>query len=128
MAVSASAYAQEAQDPQPDEDAMVVDLVDLPPTSAPVQVAPIAPPLTIQLVDPTDDDVEVPLATTRLLVRGVTRPAAVVSLGGELADVDAQGNFSGLVALDEGANAIDVIASASDGTSVSTTLYVVRGN
>jgi hypothetical protein len=78
---------------------------------------------------PTDLDVEVPLETAELTVQGLTAPGAVVSVDGDLADVDvdARGNFVDVAALTEGANAIDVVASDDQGNQVTPTLYVVRG-
>ena len=83
--------------------------------------------LVLQVTLPTDLDVEVPLETAELTVQGLTAPGAVVSVDGDLAAVDARGNFVDVAALTEGANAIDVVASDDQGNQVTTTLYVVRG-
>ena len=68
-----------------------------------------------------------PLDTAQLMIQGTTMPGAVVSIDGNLADIDAQGNFGGAVALDEGANEIDVMASDDQGNQISTSLFITRG-
>jgi len=105
---------------------------NLPPdsTSAAAAEAPgqmPAPKLVLQLTAPADLDVAVPLETDTLTVQGMTLSGAVVSIDGNLADVDAQGTFAGVAVLAEGANAIDVVASDDQGNQLSTTLYVIRG-
>jgi len=84
--------------------------------------------LFLQLVDPAEEDVEVPFGTAQLTVRGVTLPGAVVSVDGDLAVADDQGGFVDLIPLDEGANEIEVVASDGQGNQVTTTLFVVRGD
>ena len=86
------------------------------------------PALFVRVVDPIEDDVEVPLATSTLLISGVTLPDAVLSVDGELVDVDEQGGFVAEAQLDEGANEIVIVASDADGNQVTTALYVVRGD
>ena len=112
---------------QADEDAPVAD------DSVPADTT-VAAPLTdqsaprmlfLQLVDPAQDDVEVPLGTAQLTVRGITLPGAVVSLDGNLADIDDQGGFVGLSPIEEGANEIEVVASDDQGNQITTTLFVV---
>ncbi len=51
----------------------------------------------------------------RITIRGRTSPDAVVSINGEVADVDATGVFSLEVDLDEGPNVFFIIASDNDG-------------
>src|SRR5260370_15080927 len=46
------------------------------------------PMLFLQLVDPAEEEVEFPLGTAQLTVRGVTLPSAVGSVDGELANID----------------------------------------
>jgi len=98
--------------------AVVPGVVDLPVRAA----------LFLRVLDPIEDDVEVPLATSALAIGGVTLSNAVVSVDGDLVDVDEQGGFSAVAQLDEGANQIDIVASDSDGNQVTTTLFVVRGD
>ena len=59
-------------------------------------------------------------------VKGRTSPGAVVSVNGELAEVDAGGNFTTLVVLEEGPNIIEVIASDLEGNQESNTLAVIN--
>ena len=89
---------------------------------------PVRAALFLRVLDPIEDDVEVPLATSALAIGGVTLSNAVVSVDGDLVDVDEQGGFSAVAQLDEGANQIDIVASDSDGNQVTTTLFVVRGD
>ena len=85
------------------------------------------PTLFLQVTNPVDQDAEVPLETARLMITGVTLPGSVVSVSGDLADVDDQGNFSDSAALDEGANEIEMVSSDNQGNQVTTTLFLVRG-
>jgi hypothetical protein len=62
-----------------------------------------------------------------LAVSGVTLPGAVVSVDGQILEVDAHGAFSTSVSFRGDAQDIDVVASDVDGHVASTTLYVVRG-
>jgi hypothetical protein len=86
------------------------------------------PALFLSVVDPSEDDVEVPLATTTLGIRGATRGDAVVSVDGNLVDLDEQGGFVAEAQLDEGVNEISIVASDVEGNQVTTTLFVVRGD
>jgi len=96
-------------------------------TPAQVDPSTVAPTLYLQLSNPTEQDLEVPLETVQLMVQGTTLRGAVVSIDGDLVDTDDQGQFSGTADLDEGANEIEIVASDGDGNQVSTTLFVVRG-
>lgn len=58
-------------------------------------------------------------------VKGITSPEAVVTINGELAEVDAEGNFTMTVALEEGPNLIEVIASDTEGNQESRTFAVI---
>jgi hypothetical protein len=83
--------------------------------------------LFLTLVNPVDQDIEVPLATAQLTINGVTLPGAVVSIDGDLAETDDQGNFVGVTLLNEGASEIEVVASNDQGDLVNTTIFVTRG-
>jgi hypothetical protein len=48
----------------------------------------------------------------------------VVSINGELVEADANGNFSLRVALDEGANVFDIIATDEEGNEATLELIV----
>ena len=87
----------------------------------------IAPRLFLTLVNPADQDVEVPLETAQLTIQGVTLSWAVVSIDGDLVETDDQGNFVGMTTLDEGANEIEVVASDDQGNQIDTTIFITRG-
>jgi len=81
----------------------------------------------LELVVTTPQD-ESTVYTFETEVAGVTEPDAVVSVNGILVEVDATGNFSTLVGLDEGPNLIEVVASDYEGNQASeilTVIYVV---
>jgi hypothetical protein len=125
MAVSATATTLA----QVDVGATATDGSSTADTASAVPVADQSrPALFLRVVDPVADDVEVPLATTTLAIRGVTLGDAVVSVDGNLIDLDDQGGFAAVAQLDEGANQLDIVASDADGNQVTTTLFVVRGD
>ncbi len=84
--------------------------------------------LFVRVVDPAEDDVEVALTMTDIAIIGITLKDAIVSVDGELVDVDDQGGFTTVARLDEGANEIVIVASDADGNQVTTSLFVVRDN
>ncbi len=122
VSMTTAALAQTDGDPAPAEG---IDVIDQAPTAPVVDQA--AAPLFVQVLQPAERDVEVAADTADLAVIGVTRPGSVVSLDGDLLDVDDQGNFSGMAHLDEGVNEIDLVVSDAQGNQLSTTLFVVRG-
>jgi len=128
MAASATATALAQVDdgsPGPgDSAAVAADMATVPA----VADQPVLAALFLHVLAPVEDDVEVPLATSALAIAGVTLANAIVSVDGDLVDVDQQGGFTGVAHLDEGANQIDIVASDSDGNQVTTTLFVVRGD
>jgi hypothetical protein len=87
----------------------------------------VAPTLFLTLVNPVEADVEVPLGTAQLTIQGVTLPGAVVSVEGDLVDTDEQGGFVGVIALEEGANEIEVVASDDQGNQATISIFVTRG-
>lgn len=131
VSMTAAALAQADDDTAAQDDSTAVD-TSIP---APVDTSTVAPvadltaqaPVFLQLTAPSDLDVTVPLETAQLPITGLTAPGAVVSVDGDLADVDAQGNFAASAALDEGANKIEVVASDNQGNQLTTTVFVVRG-
>jgi glucodextranase-like protein len=123
LSTSAAALAQADDDTSTSDGTAAVDAAVV----TPVADSAAPPTLFLQLADPAEQDIEVPLGTAQLTVTGTTLPGAVVSVGGDLADVDDQGTFTDTAALDEGANEIDIIASDNQGNQLTTTLYVVRG-
>src|SRR5712691_7495124 len=124
LSMTAVAFAQADDDTPAADDSMPADTT----VAAPGTNQNAPPMLFLQLVDPAEEDVEVPPGTAQLAVRGVTLPGAVVSVDGNLADVDDQGGFVGLSPIDEGANEIEVVASDGQGNQVTTTLFVVRND
>ncbi len=64
------------------------------------------------------------VTTNTVQVRGRTLTGAVVSVQGNVVDVDSNGNFSATVALDEGPNVIEVIASDEAGNEVQNSIVV----
>ena len=124
VSMTAVALAQADDDTPGADDSVPTDTT----VAAPVTNQSGPPMLFLQLVDPAEEDVEVPLGTAQLTVRGVTLPGAVVSVDGNLAEIDDQGGFVGLSPIDEGANEIEVVASDGQGNQVTRTLFVVRGD
>ena len=137
LSVTASALAQADDDTATPDTTAIVDTTpdaDAAPAVDASMEAPamdtdasVAPALFLQVVEPNEEDVEVPLETAQLTVRGMTLPGAVVSVDGDLVDTDDQGGFTAIASLDEGANQIDVVVSDAQGNQQTTTLYVVRG-
>ena len=72
-------------------------------------------------MEPADGSV---IEISPVTIRGRTLPDAVVSVNGELVDVDSNGNFSSQVALDEGPNIFDIITTDAAGNEVATQLIV----
>jgi Glucodextranase, domain B len=124
VSMAATALAQVDDDTPTADDAPAAET---PADALGIDQPSVAPTLFVRVVDPADPDIQVPLSTDVLTVRGVTLPGAVVSLDGDLVATDDQGDFSWLAQLDEGANEIEVVASDDQGNQTSTTLFVVRG-
>jgi len=83
--------------------------------------SPTSAPLFLTILEPADESV-VELST--ITIRGKTLADAVVSVNGELTDVDSNGNFSLQVTLEEGPNVFDIIATDEDGNEVDAQLTV----
>ena len=62
----------------------------------------------LTVIEPADESI---VNTNRVEVFGITIPGAVVSINGDLAEVDGEGNFNTVVFLEEGPNLIEVVAS-----------------
>jgi len=110
---------------QADDDTPLAE--DVPPVDTSLAAPSGAPTLFLSLADPFEQDVEVPLDTAQLMIQGTTLPGAVVSIDGNLADMDDQGNVGGVVVLDQGANEIDVVASDDQGNQINTSVFITRG-
>ena len=124
VSATATAMAQVDEDPATIDGSAATDTT----TVLPVADQAATAALFVRVVIPIEDDVEVPLATTALAISGVTLGNAVLSVDGNLVDVDEQGGFTAMAQLDEGANEIEIVASDADGNQVTTTLFVVRGD
>ena len=85
-------------------------------------VTSLALPFLLLVTEPENESI-VSVSTLRLA--GRTGPNAIVSINGRSAPVDRFGYFSGAVALDEGPNVIDVVATNDDGRTLSTVLAVI---
>jgi hypothetical protein len=124
VSMTAVALAQADDDTPPVDDATPVDTS----VAAPAADQPsVSPTLFLTLVNPVEQDVEVPLETTQFTIQGVTLPGAVVSIDGDLVDTDDHGGFVGVTALDEGANEIEIVASDDQGNQANTSIFVTRG-
>jgi len=124
VSITALALAQADDGTSPTDDAIPVETLVAPPVMDQPSVASM---LFLTLVNPVDQDVEVPLEMAQLTIQGVTLPGAVVSIDGDLVDTDDQGNFVGVTALDEGANEIEVVASDDQGNQSNISIFVTRG-
>jgi len=76
----------------------------------------------LTMTQPTDEGI---INADKVEVIGITVPRAVVSVNGTLAEVDAEGNFSMMVVLEEGPNLIEVIGSDLEGNQESRTLATI---
>jgi uncharacterized protein YfaP (DUF2135 family) len=75
-------------------------------------------------LDVTEPQDETTVTVSPVRVRGTTISDAVVSVNGEIAEVDAQGKFTTMVALEDGPNIIEVVASDLEGNEASKTLVI----
>ena len=82
----------------------------------------LKPEFSLTVTEPVDESI---INADKVEVMGITTPGAVVSINGELAEVDGEGNFTMMVALEEGPNFIEVIASDLEGNEESRTLVIV---
>jgi len=95
------------------------------PSPAPPSTPPPSEPaqgLFLEVAEPQDESV---ISTSPIYVRGNTSPDAEVSVNGELIDVDEQGNFAAMVEMEEGPNAIEIIATDYEGNEESRILAVI---
>lgn len=83
-------------------------------------VAPAA--FFLQVLTPED---QIVVHEKTLRVAGRTTPDAVVSVNGLVVNVDADGNFVVMLGLEEGPNAIEVVASDFQGNQTGQVLMVV---
>ena len=78
--------------------------------------------LFIEIAEPADESV---VSTDTVAVRGSTTADAVVSVNGAVVEVDAQGAFEAIVALEEGPNLIEVVGTSPDGRVLAAVLAVI---
>ena len=121
--MTTSALAQANDDAVPFDEAAPVDSSTVPV----IEPSPVAEMLFLSVASPVEQDVEVPLGTSQLTIRGITLAGAVVSVDGVLVDTDDHGEFVEVTALDEGANEIEIVASDDQGNQVETSIFVTRG-
>lgn len=93
-----------------------------PSPEAALVAAPTPLPFFLEVTAPEDESV---LASPSVDVKGRTTPDAVVSVNGGPVAVDADGSFTVSVALEEGPNAIEVLASDFQGNQAARVLTVI---
>jgi hypothetical protein len=86
----------------------------------------VAPPpeqdFFLEVLEPQDETV---VDTSPIRVSGRTSPRAEVSVNGELIDIDEAGGFVAMVELEEGPNALEIIATDYDGNEERCVLAVI---
>lgn len=80
------------------------------------------PPLRLSVASPADETI---VSVPSIAVVGQTTPGAVVSVDGDLVDVDAAGKFQKTIQLDEGPNVIEIVASDLNGSEANVILSVI---
>lgn len=88
---------------------------------------PTATPQTgLFILDITSPASEESFADTgSIVVRGRTRPDAVLSVGATFVEPDVEGNFAVTVQLEEGPNTIEVVASIASGEELTKILTII---
>jgi len=92
------------------------------PTTTAISPTATPEPFLLIVTEPEEDSV---VSSSPVTVSGSTTPDAIVSVNGESVEVDIDGNFIAEVALEEGPNAIEVVASNLQGDQESVVLAVV---
>lgn len=104
------------------------------PTTQPVIIAPPAPtptptptpvPLFLTVLQPADGIV---VETSTITILGKTLASALVSINGDVVDVDAAGNFSWQVNLDVGPNVFEAFATDEGGNEATAQFTVHRAS
>lgn len=88
---------------------------------------PVAPLLFLEILEPADELVELEESVERFVVFGWTLPGAVVSVNGELADLEEDGLFSAEVFLEEGTNLVEIVASDDSDQELAVLRFIVNG-
>ena len=86
------------------------------------RVLSLALPFLLLITEPENESV---VSLSSLPLTGRTGPNAIVSINGRSVPVNMFGYFSSTALLDEGPNVIDVVATNSDGQTLSTVLAVI---
>ncbi len=86
------------------------------------QISEVREDLFLEITGPAD---EAQVSTPTVVVSGRTLSDAVVSINGNIKDVDTEGIFTGQVTLDIGPNVIEVVASNFYGDEKSAILSVI---
>lgn len=96
------------------------------PTAAVTQAAPVAKPsaapLVLKVTSPLDESV---VNTSVITISGQTTPGAVVSIDGDLVNVEANGKFQAQVALEEGPNVLEITASDDKGSELNSVVRLI---
>lgn len=98
------------------------------PTATPAPTATETPTPTrpegfsLEVMEPYDESV---VNTSHIPLSGTTTPDAVVSVNGQIVEVDEWGSFATVVTLQEGPNIIEVVASDFEGNEESRILTIV---
>ena len=90
------------------------------PTATAVTQTPV--PFFLEVIVPLDESV---VNSETIMVSGSTALGAVVSVNGELVDIDENGRFATTVTLEEGPNVIGIVASDYRGHEKSMVLTVM---
>ena len=92
------------------------------PTAVPASQASQESSLLLEIASPNNESV---ITSASIQVAGKTTPDAVVSINGKPVEVNGDGSFSMAVALEEGPNTIEVVASDFQNHKVSRLLTVI---
>ena len=92
-----------------------------PPTSKVLKAVSPADQLSLIITSPADESV---VEVNNIIITGQTAPEAVVSVNGDVVNVDASGKFSAPVTLEEGPNVIEINATDPAGNEASTEIVV----
>ena len=92
------------------------------PTATVTAEMPVLETLFLEVSGPAPESV---VTEETVVVRGATIPNAVVSIDGEIVDVDAQGAFAAEVTLLPGPNRIEIVASDLSGAQERTEVVVI---
>ena len=120
-----------AQSPQA-ESQPVIPLTEEPPPTTQSEIGPVTSPteelpqatlsdIFLTVDQPVDGDI---VNVSEVILTGSTDAGAVVSANGEIAIVDARGNFAVAIILEDGPNIIEVIASDEEGNVARVSLVI----